>query len=64
MSGEGFNKRILTLIYRRSTDFPSKGVNSDIYDKQNLLIIMNTIADQVVGGYVSVTIPRNGVDYL
>lgn len=25
---------------------------------------MNTVADQVVGGFVSVTIPRNGADYL
>jgi hypothetical protein len=54
----------LTLIYRRSLTAPPRGKNTDIRSKNSLLILINTATGQNIGGFVSVPIPKNDVDYI
>lgn len=56
---EGFSKHALNLIYRRSMTNPPKGKNSDIRQRNHLLILINTQQKQNIGGFVSVPIPKN-----
>ena len=59
ITNQGFSKHQLNLIYRRSLSQPPKGTSSDIRQKENILILINTVSGQNIGGFVSVPIPKN-----
>ena len=62
--GEDFNRKILTLIYRRAANITSFGQDADLRNKNNLLILIHTATGQNIGGYISVSLPSNSVDYV
>lgn len=62
--GNDFNRKLLTLLYRRSTTLPPRGQDCDLRDRNNLLVLIQTVTGQNVGGFVSVTIPSSSVDYV
>lgn len=64
ISGDDFNRKILTLIYRRSNSHPSKGQDGDLRNKENLLILISTATGQHIGGYISARLPTNSDDYV
>lgn len=59
ISGEDFKKKRLNLIYRRSTLKTSRGSNTEIREKGELLILIKTAGDQNIGGYITTSIPKN-----
>ena len=62
--GEDFNRKALTLIYRRSKNHPQIGDNLDLRCRNSLLILIKTANGQSVGGFVSAELPNKSVDYV
>lgn len=62
--GDDFNRKLLHLIYRRSKSHPPVGQDNDLRNRNNLLILINTVTGQNVGGYISVSLPSNCADYV
>jgi hypothetical protein len=53
MLANDFNKKSLSLIYRRSQKLPPKGSKLDIRNRKSLLILIHTEYGKRIGGYLS-----------
>lgn len=62
---EGWNKKKLTLLYRRSQENKPFGQSSDLKNKNSLLILIKTQYGQYIGGFISISLPKATTgDYL
>ena len=64
MTTDGFQKKKLDLIYRRTANNENYGQSDDLRNKNSLLVLICTKLGQVIGGFTSITIYKNSVDYL
>jgi hypothetical protein len=65
LTTDGFSKKTLNLIFRRSiSNQDSKGSSSDLFDRNSLLVLICTRMNQVIGGFTSIEISKNQKDYI
>ena len=65
LTTDGFQKKKLNLIFRRSSNNQDQcGQSTDIRNRDSLLVIICTRLNQVIGGFTSIRITKNSSEYL
>jgi hypothetical protein len=65
MTTDGFQKKMLNLIYRRNIhNQDAKGSPYDLFNKDSLLVMICTRMNQVIGGFTSIEIDKGYKDYI
>lgn len=64
LTTDGFQKKKLDLIFRRTANNENCGQSDDLRNKNSLLVLMSTKLGQIIGGFISITIYKNSSDFL
>ena len=65
LTGEGFDKKKLDILYRRTTNpKENHGDVSEIFGRKSLLVLLCTRMGQMIGGFTSVELKKGSMDYL
>lgn len=65
MTTDGFQKKMLNLIYRRNIGNQDiRGSPTDLFNKDSLLVMICTRMNHVIGGFTSIEIEKGHKDYI